>query len=516
MDSAKAPVETRQRLPRVLGPWMTTAIVIGTVIGSGVFKKPYAVSSSVPEFAMVIAVWVLGGLLAGSGALALAEVNILFPRAGGNYVFLREGYGRFAGFLWGWVEFWIIRTGSIAALASVFAEGFHDVLRQARNLEEGTRVFSFWTQQGLTVAVIMGLALVNVRGVRWSGGLQLFITLVKIGSLLAIILLPFIMLGLTSTPSAGPNTANLKPIWPEPSDKSSTFPASLLNTLSTYHWGLFLKAMVGVIWAYHGWMNLGPISEEVKDPQRNIPRGLILGVGTIILLYLGANLAYYLVVPREDILTFGKDIPVSAIFARRLLGPIGGTLASAAIMISVFGALNGNILVGPRLLYAMGEDGMAPRFLRGVHPQYRTPATAILVMSGWASVMVIIVAVAFQMHAFGDPDKAGSKPPFDVITDFAMFGAIALETLAVKSIFLFRIYYPNAERPYRCPGYPVVPALYFWIMACVWLNMFMTQTIESISGIVIMLIGAECYLLFLQKRNQPPFTLAPAKPQAAE
>jgi APA family basic amino acid/polyamine antiporter len=186
-------------------------------------------------------------------------------------------------------------------------------------------------------------------------------------------------------------------------------------------------------------------------------------------------------------------------------------LASAAIMISVFGALNGNILVGPRLLYAMGEDGLAPRFLRGIHPQYHTPATAILVMSGWAVAIVIIVAVAFKLHAFGDPDQPGSKPPFDVITDFAMFGAMALETLAVKSIFIFRIYYPNAERPYRCPGYPVLPALYFWIMASVWLNMFVTQTIESISGIVIMLIGAECYLLFLQKRTQPPLAASPAK-----
>jgi amino acid transporter len=159
----------------------------------------------------------------------------------------------------------------------------------------------------------------------------------------------------------------------------------------------------------------------------------------------------------------------------------------------------------------MGEDGLAPRFLRGLHPTYRTPAMAILIMSGWSAAIVLIVAAAFRLNVF-----SRSTPPFDVITNYAMFGAIALETLAVKSIFLFRIYYPNAERPYRCVGYPVLPALYFWIMACVWLNMFVTQTIESISGIVIMLIGAECYLLFLQKRNLSSVAGSPAQPPKAE
>src|SRR5262249_36300630 len=158
--------------------------------------------------------------------------------------------------------------------------------------------------------------------------LQLFITTVKVASLLSIILLPFVIVGLTSDPISGPNTANLKPIWPESPDKSLSFPASALDAIRNYPWGKFLAAMVGVIWAYHGWMNLGPISEEVKNPQRNIPRGLILGVGTIILLYLGANLAYYLVVPRDVIIGRGNDIPVATLFASRLLGSIGGTLAS--------------------------------------------------------------------------------------------------------------------------------------------------------------------------------------------
>lgn len=475
-------------LPRVLGPWIATAIVVGTVIGSGVFKKPYAVSKDVESFSLAMLAWVLGGVLAILGALAYAEVCTLYPRAGGNYVFLREAYGRYAGFLWGWVEFWIIRTGSIAALASVFAESFHDVLREIRGLPEGSRVFHFWVQQGLTIAVIAALALVNIRGVKWSGGLQLFITLVKVGSLLAIIVLPFAIAGLVSEPRAVPQSSYLQPAWP--ADWSSV------------KWSGFGAAMVGVIWAYHGWMNIGPIAEEVKQPQRNIPLSLILGVGIVIALYVGANLGYYLIVPRSEILQFGKDTPVATLFSRKLLGAAGGAIASAAIMISVFGALNGNILVGPRLLFAMGEDGLAPRWLHGLHARYQTPAGATVVMCGWASMIVLLVAAAFQLGVFGAPEAAGSKPPFDVITDFAMFGAIALETLAVLAVMVFRWRNPAAERPYRCLGYPVVPILYALVMAAVWLNMFIKQRAESLTGIGIVVAGTVVYLLFLQNQRR--------------
>src|SRR5262245_65497033 len=198
-------------LVRALGPLMATAVVIGTVIGSGVFKKPQTVAENVPYFGLVAFVWVLTGLLAFLGALALAEVAVLYPKAGGNYVYLREGYGRLGGFLWGWVEFCIIRSASIAALATIFAESLHDVLRnraiqEAFRLDLGSNPLGFWPLRLLTVAVILGLALVNVRGVRWGGYLQLFITLVKVGSLLAIFLLPFLGLLARSSRGGAPNT----------------------------------------------------------------------------------------------------------------------------------------------------------------------------------------------------------------------------------------------------------------------------------------------------------------------
>src|SRR5262249_18047361 len=464
-------------LVRGLGALMAIAVVVGTTIGSGVFKKPQTVAESVDYFGLVAAVWVLTGLLAFLGALTLAEVAVLYPKAGGNYVYLREGYGRLGGFLWGWVEFWIIRSASIAALATVFAESLHDVLRnqaiqEALRLDLGSNPLGFWQLRILTVAVIVGLALVNVRGVRWGGYLQLFITLVKIGSLLAIFLLPFIVLLVGSAAAGGakPQAANLTPAWPD--------------TLSQISLGGIGSAFLAVLWAYHGWMNIAPVAEEVTKPQRNIPLALLAGVGTIIALYLGANLAYSLVIPREEIANL-KDTTTATEFSLRLLGPIGAALASAAVMISVFGALNGNLLVGPRLLYAMGEDGLAPRALGAVHPTFRTPAIAILVMAGWSAALVIGVAVLTEV-GFLDPRKSH----FDVLTDFAMFGAVIFETMAVLSIFVFRRRYPLAPRPYRCWGYPITPAIYVILPAFILGNMFVNQRVEALIGVGFIGLGA--------------------------
>jgi amino acid transporter len=481
-------------LPRVLGPIMATAIVVGTVIGSGVFKKPHAVAVAVPYSGLVALVWILGGLLVLLGALAYAEVSVLYPRAGGNYVFLREGYGRLAGFLWGWVDFLIIRSASLAALATVFTESFNDVfsnesLQQALGLSGGARL-DFWGQRIVTVAVLFGLALINIRGTTWGGGLQVAITLVKVGSLVAIALLPFVLLSRTAPPPGGvtPSTDNLQPIWPGSGGFSFTGLGS---------------ALLGVLWAYHGWMNLSPVAEEVRTPQRNIPLSLLLGVAVIITLYLGANLAYYMVLPGSAMAAL-TDTPVATAFAGGLLGPVGVLLASAAIMCSVFGALNGNLLVGPRLLYAMGEDGLAPRDLGRVHARYQTPAAAIAVLAGWAILQVLVVALLTQFGWI----EAG-KSHFDRLTDFAMFGAVIFETLAVLSIFVFRWRLPNAPRPYRCPGYPLVPALYCVLPGFVLCNMFYAQPLEALAGVGFIATGAFVYFALNLQRTAPLALLPP-------
>jgi basic amino acid/polyamine antiporter, APA family len=483
-------------LPRVLGPWMATALVIGTVIGSGVFKKASSVSKSVPDFGLVVIAWVLVGVLALLGALVLAEVAVLLPKAGGNYVFLKESYGRWAGFLWGWVEFWIIRSGSIAALATIFTEQVHAILRQARGGEDD--VLTFWALQGMTITVILVLALVNARGTRLGGGLQVVITTVKVASLVGIALLPFIVVGLTSEPRARPTTDYITPAWP--------------SDWGAFKWSAFGGALIGVFWAYHGWMNIAPVAEEVREPQRNIPLALFCGVGAVILLYVSVNVAYYLVLPR-DVITGIKGRTVAGEFSWKLLGSAGLLLASTAVMISVFGSLNGNLLVGPRLLFAMGRDRLAPSTLAKLHPRYQTPARAQLVLAGWAVLMVAGVGLLTQHRLpvvnLGslslDVNLPPDKEPFDVITDFAMFGAISFETLAVSSIFVLRRRYPasKVQIPYRCPLFPVLPLVYVSFMAIVLSNMFTTQRSEALIGVGFILVGAAVYAVFLARRAPP-------------
>jgi amino acid transporter len=483
----------RPGLVRALGPLMAMAVVVGTVIGSGVFKKPQAVAEQLPAFHLAATVWIAGGLLALLGSLALAEVASLFPRAGGNYVFLREGYGRLAGFLWGWVEFWIIRAASLAALATIFTESLHDILRPPN----GSEVLGEAERMLLTVSVILALAAVNVRGVRWGGLLQLLITTVKVASLLGIIALPFIVMALGRSPGQripveAVSLLSASPVagFPASLPSAGVYQLHLATDLPAPTLARWLTALLGVLWAYHGWMNIAPIGGEVRNPKRNIPIALIGGTLLIILLYLGANLAYHLVIPSWEMAGM-KDTPVATVFSVRLLGPVGGLIMSAAVMCSVFGALNGNLLVGPRLLYAMGEDGLAPRALGAVHPRYRTPALAILVMAAWSALLVVAVALLTTAGVL----KAG-KSHFDVMTDFAMFGSVTFETLAVSTIFVFRRTLPQAERPYRCWGYPIVPALYLVLPALVLGNMFVNQQAEAAGGVAFVALGAAVYWLF--------------------
>jgi basic amino acid/polyamine antiporter, APA family len=466
---------------------MATAVVVGTVIGSGIFKKPQSIAAHVPEFGLAALLWILGGLLVLLGALAYSEVTVLLPRAGGNYVFLREAYGRLAGFLWGWVDFCIIRSASLAALATIFTESVHDVLRneafqQVVGIPSGTHL-DFWPQRLLTVSVLAVLAWVNIRGVRWGGLVQLLITLIKVGSLAAIAALPFIVFaGWLSAPTM-PDFGNLHPIWPD--------------DWRHVNLGNLGSAFLGVLWAYHGWQNLAPVAEEVRRPQRNLPLALLSGVAIIIALYLAVNLAYYLVIPYYEMAEL-KQTTVATVFSLRLLGSLGAAASSAAVMASVFGALNGNLLVGPRLLYAMGDDGLAPRGLGVVHARYRTPVLAIAVLAGWSALQIVVVAFLTWLGWLEE-----SKSHFDRLTDFAMFGAVIFETLAVVSIFIFRRRRPDAERPYRCPGYPLVPALYVILPAFVLVNMFRHETVEALAGVGFIALGAVVYGVFGLGRIKP-------------
>lgn len=490
-------------LPRVIGPWIATAIIVGTVIGTGVFVKGRKVADNVPEFGLIMGVWVLGGVLALLGSLALAEIAVLFPRAGGNYVFLREGFGRMAGFLWGCVEFLIIRAASGAALATMFTESFHDVLRQSLYPDQkGLVVLSFWPRQLMTVLLLVGLTAISVRGTFLSGAVQFAITVLKVASIIFIIVLPFTVYAAVSEPTYPPKLSHLSPTWPT----------------SGINWSGFGVALVAVLWAYNGWMNIAPVAGEVRDPHRSIPFALIVGVFILIALYCGAQFAYHLVLPHDAIIKKDADgklssTPLATEFVAALIGPVGLVIASAIVMTSVLGALNGNILVGPRLLYAMGQDRLAPAKLSAIHPRYQTPANATWVMTIWACLLVVCVGALTQYPipvfslGFGEIDLnvPPGKSPFDIMTDFVIFGSVTFETLAVATIFVFRRRIPPTpeNRPYRCWGYPVVPALYIAIMAAVLVNFFVNpeSRIEAFVGMGFIGGGAIVYLLFFRERK---------------
>lgn len=485
------PMSAVTSLPRVLGFTTATAVVVGTVIGSGVFKKASSVAGLVPDFTLAMLAWVVVGVLTLLGALALAEVAVIVPKAGGNYAILRDAYGRWAGFLWGWVEFLIIRSASIAALATIFTESLHDILRQVMLPDPAGEIIGPLGRSAITAGVIVLLGLINARGTNWGGGLQVVVTAVKVVSLVGLATLPYLVALAGSSPSAG----------------DVTIPADAVERAVSVSG--FLGALVGVFWAYHGWMNIAPIAGEVRNPQRNIPLAVLCGVGLIILLYLSVNIGYHQTIPIGEMANLSRT--VAGEFTYRLLGPVGLVLASGAIMVSVFGSLNGNILVGPRLLFAMGEDRLAPKWLSGLHPRYQTPARAEMVLVTWCVIQVS--AVAMLMHVtvptfdLGfttlDVNLTPGKSAFDIITDFAMFGAISFETFAVASIFVFRRRFPKdvVKLPYRCPLYPVLPAVYVLALGAVLFNMFRTQRAESLTGVGFIAVGGLVYMLFLRRRS---------------
>lgn len=396
-------------------------------------------------------------------------------------------------------------------LATIFTESLHDILKQSQGMATHEELLSYWGRHAVTVGVIMALAIINVRGTRLGGGVQLLVTTVKVLSLVSIAVLPLVLLFLVSEPRTVPSVSRLEPVWPK-------------NWLDI-SWPKFGVAMLGVLWAYHGWMNVAPVAEEVRNPSRNLPLALIAGTVTIMVLYLSVNLAYYLLIPGSEMKGIaGRTI--AGEFGFRALGSVGLLLISAAVMTSVFGALNGLVLVTPRLLYAMSEDGLAPRKLSALHPRYETPVWAILCHAAWASLLLIGVGVVVQYQAETPSSGAGASPivqpaeakaeglvdakvyqkttdSFDVLTNYAIFGAVSFETLAVATIFVFRRRYPvdKVQLPYRCRFYPWVPLIYVGVMAAVLYNMFGERPLESLMGLGFILLGAVVYRVVYYRRQ---------------
>ncbi len=501
---------SRPELLRVLGPLSATAVVVGSVIGSGIFYKANVIASSVGRFDLVLLAWIVGGVMSLLGALALAELAAMLPHAGGQYVYLREAYGPLTGFLWGWGEFWIMRTASTAALAVAFARALFqsiypwlETVDMARVSEDSSGVWItigsttiqlIWIHRLLAITAIMALALVNILGSRWGGAMQNVTTCAKIGVLVALMVLPFL--------TGHASTTNLSSTYSKVTD------GSLLAG--------FGAALTAVFWAYDGWNNVAMVGEEIREPQRNIPRALISGMLILIGLYLGATVAYHLVLSMSELAETPKSSFAAAEACTKMLGGYGAAVASAAVMLSTFGALNSNILTGPRVLFAMARDRLFPQSLARVNPRFRSPDMAILAQVCWAVVLIIgsnwltrvqvpdwIASLPLWLSAPLTQSITGmaDKQIFDVLTDLVIFGQFTFFILSVAAVFVLRVRRPDLERPYRTIGYPILPALFLVSATGFLISMLLTSPIESLVGLTFIGLGLVAYQFIKNKAS---------------
>ncbi len=480
-------------LPRVLGPTAAFCVVVGTTIGSGIFLVPAKIAQDVPYISGIIAVWLIGGILSGAGALTLAELGAMMPRAGGLYVYLRAAYGPLLAFLFGWVEFLVVRSGSMATLAAAFARYFGQICKPPFSIRD-----EVW-QAGAAVAAIAVVTVVNVLGTRRGGTLQVAGTVLKVGGLAVLMMLPFLL-------GAG-TLANLSPVWPNATSGGSIF------------FGV-MAAMVSVLWAYDGWTNVTPLAEEIREPGRNVPRALLLGMAVLIAAYVGMTLVYHYVLPMKEIASASGDSrqfqkATAAVYCKNLLGGPGVVAVSLLVMCSTFISLNGNALTGPRAYFAMARDRLFPGALCRVHPRYQTPANAILAQGIWA----ILLTVAGTFLILVPPPDSGAgllgplvtawkrlneTPLYDLLYTYVIFGANLFYMLAIGSVFVLRIRRPDLERPYRTLGYPVTPLLYVAGVLVLLYNMLADHAsrVQSLVGIGIILLGLPAYWLFIKGNKE--------------
>lgn len=475
--------EERERtveLPRVLGPGAALGVIVGSVIGSGIFIVPASVARQTPAMAPIALAWVLGGLFSLAGALTLAELAAMLPRAGGPYVYLKEAFGDLPAFLFGWTEFLIIRSGSVATLAAAFALYFAQLVRAPGGLDP-----RLWQMVVASVAIVV-VAVVNILGTRWGGRLQVAGTVLKVGSLAAMIVLPMVL--------GQAHVENLSPVWPSGSGGLFT---------------PFMVGMVGVLWTYDGWVNTANLAEEIREPGRNLPMSIIGGVLILIVAYLCMTLAYHLVLPMEEIRSAsterGSPRAVSADFFRRLLGAPGGVAISLVVMASTFISLNGNALSGPRAYFALARDGLFPRFLCRIHPRFQTPSHAIGAQAVWS----ILLTVSGGLLIVVPPSESGlpgpvrrawetlhQKPLYDVLYTYVIFGATIFYMLSISSVFVLRRTRPELPRPYRTWGYPWTPVVYVAGALILLGSIYLENPAESIAGLAIVGLGVPGYYLF--------------------
>jgi amino acid transporter len=401
--------QPRATLQRQLGLWSAVAVLIGSTIGSGIFRSPAGVTDKLPGPLPLMAVWVAGGLFALCGALTLAELSGAFPETGGAYVFIREGWGRMPAFLFGWSELVLIRAASLGAISTTFAEYLIRVLGH----DPSAAPYSGYVHYVAAIAIAL-TATFNYVGLKWGSLVQNLTTLAKYGGLLFIIILA-LALGLPKT------GGHFTPAVPD----------------GSFHIAAFGLALVSVLWAFDGWADLSFVAGEVKDPRVTLPRAIIIGTVAVIAIYLLANVAYLAVMPVEEI---RHSKLVAADVASRLIGQPGVVLVAATVMLSTFGTLNGTLLTSPRVFFAMADDGLFFKSVAKVHPRFGTPYVSILLVTALGVIFVLLRT-------------------FEQLADTFVTAIVPFYALAVGAIFIFRKR-ADYNPAFRTPLYPIVPAMF--------------------------------------------------------
>jgi APA family basic amino acid/polyamine antiporter len=434
-------------------------VVIGTAIGSGIFLVPTKMTRAVGSPEMVFGVWIFGGILTLFGALTYAELSAMLPDAGGEYVYLNAAYGPFFGFIYGWTQTWVAKSASIATLATAFFTYLANFLPALNAvmytlplpIGPGWKPLEIRYGQLLAIGVILFLAGVNYLGVRVGGDVQVGVTALKLALIAGLI-----VAGLTSSHG---NAANFHTSMP-------AAPGGVAG---------FFVALVAALWAYDGWNNAGMLGSEIERPGRNLPFALITGTLAMMAIYLLTNLAYFYVLSGPEVGSEESRMTgVAAVMMRRVMGSPGAAMVSVAAMISIFAAMNGSILSGSRVPYAMARDGYFFRSLARVDPRYRTPSASILLLGVWSSAILL-------------------TGRYDDLYTLVIFPSWILYGMTAASVIVLRRKRPDLDRPYRVLGYPWVPLLFVFVAMLLLYSTLRSSPRESGIGLVLIGLGVPFY-----------------------
>jgi basic amino acid/polyamine antiporter, APA family len=471
-----------ERLKPTFGLWTSISLVIGGIIGSGIFMKPAVMASQLGSPEMLMAVWVVAGIITLFGALTNAEVAAMIPETGGQFIFFRHMYGDFVAFLYGWAAFAVFNTAGVASIAYVLGTYIEFFITLPRFSAEVEQTVSFQIPfigsifplanigvKGATIAVVILLTWVNYRSKESGGNIQIIFTILKVLAI-AVIISGILF-------SARGNTINFF------ADSSLVHPAG---------WGLvgaIVGALSGAFWGYDGWNNITFVAGEIRDPQKNIPKSLLIGLIVCIVIYALVTLSYLYLLP-IDVVANSKLVAADA--AQVIFGSIGAGLISVMVIISTFGTTNGNILATARVSFAMAQEKNFFQSIGKVHPRFNTPGNALVLHGVYTSLLVL----------------SGS---FDMLTDMLIFVSWLFYGMSAAGVFILRYKMRDAPRPYKVWGYPFVPLTFvlftvFFLMTTLITDVYRYSTgespmINSIFGLFLTAIGIPLYWYF-KRRNK--------------